>query len=362
MIIYGLLQHTHYDEILFWLSEYIHSGYTDHIWCLIDKIFFDFYILDNPDFYKYIVKKRNMYYKKQNIKYILDIFKNLYYLKHSYYLFEFRLSFQHEGFTKKTIRGRRPGWITHFKEENREMLLNISKLRSDNVVVLYNNYNNYKSLYHDLCIYIKEHSKHIPTKDTTFVEHMITIFSKYKREALYKQLCMVIIYKLSIIPPTINKTDKKHLFIKSSKKELTLFHAYHKEQIKNKYNWMFIRTACIHGVTPLVHVFNHSRKGKEYWKQIWYSWEYYAYSSPLWKKRIDENGGKLNHTKNCVVFKDDDLQENFYETYGLEPDEQDKVTQDKFICEYEAIPITTLFTKIWKHTSHVLDDSYMYNY
>ena len=161
--------------------------------------------------------------------------------------------------------------------------------------------------------------------------------------------------------PVINTINSQR-FIKTSANDFTIFQSYHKEQMKNKYNWKFIRTACVFGISPMVHVFNHSRKGKEYWKQIWYSWEYYAYSSPLWKKRIDKNGGKLDHTRKCVVFKDDDLHDNFYDTHGLEPDEQDKATQDKFICEYEATPINTLFTKIWKYTSHVLNDSYMYNY
>jgi len=362
MIMYTLLQHNDYSEFLFWISEYIHSGYSNEIWNLIDTLYFDFYILQNPKFYKYIQKKKNLYNTQPKTEYVLDVCKNLYYMKHSPYLFEFRLCFQHEGFTKKSIRGRKPGWITHFKDENRELIFNISKLHCDNVVLLYNSCNDYKSLYHDLCLFVKDYSKYTPTRNTTFIEHIIELFSGCMREEIYKHLCMVFIYNLSIIPPTTIDVDKKGLFIKSSDKDRLLFKSYHKKQTKKKYNWKFIREACVYGIVPLVHVFNHSRKDDEYWKQIWYNWEYYAYSCPLWKKRFDAHHGILKCSKKAIEFKDDHMQETFYDSFGLEPDEQDKATQDKFIIEYDSLPISNLFEKIWNYTPQVLNDSYMYDY
>lgn len=64
-------------------------------------------------------------------------------------------------------------------------------------------------------------------------------------------------------------------------------------------------------------------------REYLYDWLYYAAKCPLWKSRIEKYEGKLNHQKCEVVFSDDDLLEEFYELYGLEPDEQSKKVHEK---------------------------------
>jgi hypothetical protein len=60
----------------------------------------------------------------------------------------------------------------------------------------------------------------------------------------------------------------------------------------------------------------------------WYHWLYYANKSPIWAERISINGGKLNHESHSVYFDTVDLEEAFYDKYGLEPDEQPKQVQE----------------------------------
>ena len=50
-------------------------------------------------------------------------------------------------------------------------------------------------------------------------------------------------------------------------------------------------------------------------------WEYYAYRAPLWKHRIDEHRGTPDHDAKRILWEDDDLQEQFYQAYGYDPDE-----------------------------------------
>lgn len=52
------------------------------------------------------------------------------------------------------------------------------------------------------------------------------------------------------------------------------------------------------------------------------NWLYYAAESPIWKCRIAEYGGLVNHTESLVVFENDEQSELFYAKYGYEPDEQ----------------------------------------
>jgi hypothetical protein len=55
-------------------------------------------------------------------------------------------------------------------------------------------------------------------------------------------------------------------------------------------------------------------------------WLYYCWDCPLWRRRIEECGGKLNHEKRHVEFDDDDI-DAFYDFYGFEPDEQKLMVQ-----------------------------------
>ena len=58
-------------------------------------------------------------------------------------------------------------------------------------------------------------------------------------------------------------------------------------------------------------------------------WLYAASFSPLWLARITGNNGTVNEETKEVTFKDDESLEQFYEKYGLEPDEQRLEVQQK---------------------------------
>jgi hypothetical protein len=62
-------------------------------------------------------------------------------------------------------------------------------------------------------------------------------------------------------------------------------------------------------------------------------WLYYASKTPLWKERIELYHGHIIEDEKKITFKNDDLEEEFYENYGYEPDEQKKEIQEKSIQE-----------------------------
>jgi hypothetical protein len=51
-------------------------------------------------------------------------------------------------------------------------------------------------------------------------------------------------------------------------------------------------------------------------------WEYYSYNTPVWKERIQNSQGVLDHKNKKVLFDEDTFQDLFYDNYGYEPDEQ----------------------------------------
>lgn len=63
-----------------------------------------------------------------------------------------------------------------------------------------------------------------------------------------------------------------------------------------------------------------------------YEWLYHASFSPVWRERIEKNNGQINHEKRKVEFNEEnDDFDNFYESFGYEPDEQKKEIQEKNI-------------------------------
>lgn len=74
-------------------------------------------------------------------------------------------------------------------------------------------------------------------------------------------------------------------------------------------------------------------------------WLYFASGAPLWKERIACYNGYLNHEKKEVEFEDDDDSEEFYDLYGLDPDEQTLEIQQRCIGEKEQLSIVEFSKK-----------------
>ena len=72
------------------------------------------------------------------------------------------------------------------------------------------------------------------------------------------------------------------------------------------------------------------------------NWEYFCKETPIWKERFIEHQATFNDK---ICFPNDDLLEEFYDKYGLEPDEQTlgttqkshhplrKITANEFLAE-----------------------------
>jgi hypothetical protein len=52
------------------------------------------------------------------------------------------------------------------------------------------------------------------------------------------------------------------------------------------------------------------------------NWLYYSAKTPIWKERIEQYKGIIDEELKRIYFEDDELEEDFYNTYGYEPDEQ----------------------------------------
>jgi hypothetical protein len=66
-------------------------------------------------------------------------------------------------------------------------------------------------------------------------------------------------------------------------------------------------------------------------KDYCYHWLYYAHNCPIWKDRLDGFNIVVNHETKSIDFQDDDELDEFYDVWGLEPDEQLLELQEKSI-------------------------------
>jgi len=58
------------------------------------------------------------------------------------------------------------------------------------------------------------------------------------------------------------------------------------------------------------------------------NWLYYAHSTPYWRKVLDSYGALVSHSLLRVTFPTCQQEEDFFQTYGLEPDEQGLAIQE----------------------------------
>ena len=118
-------------------------------------------------------------------------------------------------------------------------------------------------------------------------------------------------------------------------------------------HYCILEKAYMCGIDELKHLslFKLTRNKYNLQEEYWYRWEYHASFSPLWSKRIRQFGGYPDYTKQKVIFKeepDDDLIQEFYGLYGLEPDEQKTHVQNKSIQNIEKVHNWKWFNEQYK--------------
>ncbi len=80
-------------------------------------------------------------------------------------------------------------------------------------------------------------------------------------------------------------------------------------------------------------------------------WEFFAYFTEIWKKRLDAHEATLDYERAEVLFPNDDLLEAFGEKYNYEPDEQPLWTQERSVQDIERVPVENWLADIFPRGS-----------
>jgi hypothetical protein len=138
------------------------------------------------------------------------------------------------------------------------------------------------------------------------------IHKKLKSIITDPTIVATIIKNLLVKPIQPKKTESKSpKFITIKPAQIQLFMT--KSDMESP--WKYLREVCKYYVLSEIYendIF-----------QMWHvDWLYYSSTTPIWKERIEEYNGKIDHESKKIIFENEDIEEDFYNRYGYEPDEQ----------------------------------------
>jgi len=319
-----LLSKKSIEECYFWIYEYYSSGFHNETWKLMWDIYFEFYSLNYPRMIKKIIAYQKKYNETKDFINVLHIVKNFhrftkqndidYRIFLSSVLFKKKLCyiFKEKSYSKEVL-------DYGYKEKYENLLIKSMIKNSYASTAYYLNKNmdnpNLMKLLKDV---LKSNIKIIPEYSNTFNQLMFNILKNNNNGDYYYKKAKINDFK------TLLKTDTPMSPIKKDKYELSQIYKTLKQ--KRKYS-----------ISKNIGCFELERYKYNLNNMFWYNWEYFAYKSPLWKKRFDKYKIKVDDKNKKIIFLDEEQEEKFYEEYNYEPDEQSKETQEKSTLQIKKI-------------------------
>lgn len=313
------------DDAIFWAYELYYSGYKHELFHLIWKIYYDFFATLNPSFEQYLLKKQ-----KELLNDGINEDKDRI-LSAIIYTLLFR-PFNTDIWAARTMSQR---FILDMDyAQTTEILTHTENIRINMTKWIANK--DYRSIIQ--WIYNEKYE----------VEEMysicLDIFSVKSKARLTK------IFKI-IVNNNIKSVDIKTILLAkimalfTSKKEKCIYanvepeDIIHYETITGDNNILKNVYSRCGGIDQFncLSLFKLTRAKYPQMDAVYReNWLYHASFAPIWSQRIRQFCGYVDYTKHKVVFTDDDLMEEFYQLYDLEPDEQPKEVRDKSIGKIVA--------------------------
>lgn len=331
------------NDAIFWAYELFYSGFKHELFHFIWTIYYDFFATLNPSFEAYLIKKHSEYLSKSfNPLQISSIIQNLiirpfntdvFMMRKTYELFEldpepvYNLDTQintnnYKGISQYILSNQNKG-ITHveiYESIMQAFETNGLKLATPRLIQEFLNAT-------VACSNIVNPNVILLAKMLSFVSVKNKLIKK--REFYMKVFPEEVVQYETI---TINETSTPRLE-----------------------SYKILRHACICDIDEhhWMSLFRLERNKKDKRTQKPLSmreiyndkWLYHASFSPIWFDRIKRYKGYVDYEKCVVNFTDIELEEEFYNNYGYEPDEQQ--LEVKIRAGIEARDITRHKPKTW---------------
>ena len=321
------------DDAIFWAYELYYSGFKHELLNLIWRIYYDFFATLNPAYESYLLKKHkellsNDQYNERIISSIINdlLFRpfnsDIFMLRNVCETFIIEIEYNEITETLKQ-------WITNNDFRSiAQWVLNVNK--SIPLQEIY-----------DICLDIFD----IKVKGKLTKEFV----SATKVDINNNIILLAKIMTLFSRKAELKKG--KSIYINVEPEDVIIYEPITGSNDLKNHRILEIAYMC--GIDDLKHLslFKLTRNKYNLQEKYWYNWEYHASFSPVWSKRIQQHKGYTDYNKQKVIFKEDpndELMQDFYGLYGLEPDEQKLDVQNKSIQSIEKIHNWKWFSEKYK--------------
>lgn len=276
-------------EAMFWFEELFASGFVSELQTLLTKMYYDFFAMLNPDYEDQLTTNTNTIVTTLlQLPFNTDVF----FLRQVCENFEIEMTYNNDCSVVENM----TAWIA--TKDCRSFAKYIYDSVKDTEL---------QATYRQICKAFKKKSTYqVMSKHALLAKVMQQFQSRIKTKVNAKALNTI---PIPIPQEKILLTDN-----------VVHYHILKQEGLQhhiNSYRWL--------------HLFARKHTNEEVNHMYFYDWLYYASFAPIWNQRIEQFGGEINHTKKQVIFNNEDLLQEFYGLYGLEPDEQPKHITNKHI-------------------------------
>jgi hypothetical protein len=318
------------EDALFWAFELFYSGFTSELTELIWDLYYNFYATMNPGFEKYLSVKMRIQTTTEcddnDAKLLASLITNFMIRPHTIDVFILRQMVKQYDFDINT---QDISEIVNLLEADDFVMLAYLVMNTGEEPKLWEIHLSIIEYFKKMGLTLNcKHEVDSYKKITSVLENIIN-----KQTVL---LSRIIHYSVLMKKIPLGK----NLFIQVDLSEIIMYETV--EPIFEPREGELLPTLPAYKILPMasklrideynyLSLFQLKREKLDIVDAYRSNWEYHASFSPLWQERIKLYNGIIEHDRKKVTFSDDDDLENFYENYGLEPDEQKKETQEKTI-------------------------------
>ena len=338
------------EEALFWAYELFYSGYTDELYELFWKIYYDFYATMNPSFEKYLLNNlsssSSLTNEEKGEKIVASVINNFIIRPHTTDVFILQQIVKQNEFE-------------YCKQDNEELVNLLAS--EDYLMIAYFILNACEESYlPEIYMSMIEYFENLGLNID--IEKEIENFEKMKKNNF------LIIYKRIILLSRMIHYFVVLKKIKLGKNILVCLNQdedeYENTDEINNYKtidliepvWKTLSTLNLLNIDKnnYLSLFHLKREKYNIINAYRDNWCYHASFSPLWKERINSCNATIYHITKKIIFNDDEDLERFYQNHGLEPDEQKIEIQEKTIQNIKQEKTCLQFYK--KHKNHGIVD------
>lgn len=346
-LLHELLLKNDVQACLFWCGELCYSHIAD-LYDFIWKIYFDFYAEYNPHLERYLQKKQLLWRKDQNMKHILSIVYNMFYLKSSSTTFLLRLSVEQKPSSLTLYRKsahKKWNWLHSYPQCYHALLKALFKKHLFNAATLLQQLLLLKTAKDVYDVILPYYAQNIA------LVHQNIITEKWQKRGWYNDFHGLLSLIVHLQTPAYN-IQHPLVFKIPSQKILENTEKFNQEILerhaKNVKVYHILKDFRLFTVQEMIGAFLLDRNSiNALENEVNYHWEYYANNCPLWSKRFMDCSAEFNH-------KNIDLCEKGDTNYNLEFDEQAPYVKYRSTCTLKNMTFDHWHRKLFKISPQLL--------